>query len=157
MLRARISIVFGFCLFALAVSASAQNQNRKPGLWAVTTTITYPSTGAASAGRPSVGPYTINVCLTQALIDKYGAPLPQIGSCTVTKLDKKANSVAANLSCTGAATGTATMESSWTADHATGKIHFIGTAPVATEWNSASTSVFKSSDCGSVQPFPMPN
>jgi hypothetical protein len=151
----RVSILVCCCLFAAAASVAAQS--RKPGLWSVTTTITYaPSATEPAVPARTVGPYTANVCLTQALIDKYGAPLPQVGSCTVTRLDKKANSVTADLACTGSATGKARMESSWTADHATGKIHFVGTAPVATEWNSESTSVFKSADCGAVQPFPMP-
>jgi hypothetical protein len=150
-----VSIMVCCCLFAAASSVAAQN--RKPGLWAITTTVTYPPSGTDVAAQArSVGPFTTNVCLTQALIDKYGAPLPQVGTRTVSRLDKKANSVSADLVCTGATTGKATMQSSWTADHATDKIHFVGTAPVATEWNSASTSVFKSADCGTVQPFPMP-
>ena len=104
-----------------------------------------------------MGPISTDVCLTQALIDKFGAPLPKVGgSCQITRLDKKANSVSADMVCTGATTGKATMESTWTANQATGSVHFVGTAPRPMEWTSKSTSVFKSADCGGVQPFPMP-
>jgi hypothetical protein len=151
----RVWITLGCCLFALATFAEAQS--RKPGLWTITTTVTNAPSSAGASGRPALtGPFTTTVCLSQALIDKYGAPLPQIGSCQVIRLDKKANSVTADLTCSGVTTGKATMESSWTADHATGKIHFIATAPKAAEWTSTSTSVFKSADCGAVPPFPMP-
>jgi hypothetical protein len=49
----------------------------------------------------------------------------------------------------GATVGKATMQSTWTGDHATGSIHFVGTVPRPAEWTSNSTSVFKSADCGS--------
>jgi Protein of unknown function (DUF3617) len=76
--------------------------------------------------------YMFDVCLTQALIDKYGVPLPHIsGDCHITRLDKKANSMSAEMVCSGAIIGKATMQSSWTADHATGSVHFVGTAPQA--------------------------
>jgi hypothetical protein len=151
----RVCITLGCCLFALASVASAQS--RKPGLWTITTTVTYPPSANGAAGRPTTqGPFNTNVCLTQALIDKYGSPLPQIKDCKITSFNRKANSVTADLVCSGASTGKATMESTWTADHATGSIHVITTAPRTTEWTSTSTSVFKSADCGAVQPFPMP-
>jgi hypothetical protein len=127
----------------------ASAQSRKPGLWTITTTTT------TAAG--AMGPHSVDVCLSQALIDKYGAPLPKLGDgCRVTRLDKKAASVSADMVCTGATVGKATMQSSWTGDHATGSIHFVGTIPRPVEWSSKSTAVFKSADCGSVQPFPMP-
>jgi hypothetical protein len=86
-----------------------------------------PST-TGTTGDPST--YSVDVCLTQALIDKYGAPLPHIsGDCHITRLDKKANSMSAEMVCSGATIGKATMQSSWTADRATGSVHFVGTAP----------------------------
>jgi hypothetical protein len=148
--------VLGCCLFALATLASAQS--RKAGLWTMTTTTTMAAPGANPAGHPTiVGPHSIDVCLTQALIDKFGAPLPRLnGSCQITRLSKRANGVYAEMVCSGATTGKATMESTWTADSATGSVHFVGTAPRAMDWTSKSTSVFKSADCGTVQPYPMP-
>jgi hypothetical protein len=142
------------CLFALATFARAQS--RHPGLWTMTITVTGAPSTAGTSGHPST--YSADVCLTQALIDKYRAPLPHIsGDCHITRLDKKANSVSADMECTGATVGKATMQSSWTAEHATGSVHFIGTSPKPTEWTSNSTSVSKSADCGSVQPFPTPS
>jgi len=144
----RVRVALLFCLCGLATVASAQS--RKPGLWTITTTVTTSATGA-------MAPHSTNVCITQALIDRFGAPLPKLnGDCRITRLDKKANSVSADMVCTGAIVGKATMQSTWTGDHATGSIHFVGTVPRPAEWTSNSTSVFKSADCGSVQPFPMP-
>ena len=161
MSKARVLITLGCCLFALANLASAQN--RKAGLWSITTTMHYESQNPM-AGRPStVGPYTTSACLSQALIDKYGAPLPQVGgTCKITSLNKQANSVKAEMACTGRSSGTATMESTWTATTATGSVHFTGTpasgsSAKVVKWSSTSTSVFKSKDCGNVLPFPMPN
>jgi hypothetical protein len=151
--KTRVCVAFGCCLFALATVAPAQSRN--PGLWTMTITLNSAPSTAGTSGRPST--YSADVCLTQALIDKYGAPLPHIsGDCHITRLDKKANNVSADMVCSGATIGKVTMQSSWTADHATGSVHFVGTAPKPTEWTSNSTSVFKSADCGSVQPFPMP-
>ncbi len=152
----RVCITFGCCLLAFVSLASAQS--RKAGLWTITSTTTTAGTSAHADGHPAViGPYSIDVCLTQALIDKFGAPLPRLnGGCQITRLDKKANSMSAEMVCSGTTTGKATLESTWTADQATGSVHFIGTAPREMEWTSKSTSVFKSADCGKVQPFPMP-
>jgi hypothetical protein len=135
----------------------ASAQSRKPGLWTITTTVNYPPAANGAAEHPTTaGPNNSEVCLTQALIDKYGAPLPQIQDCTVTSFNKKANSVNAEMVCSGIIKAKVTMESTWTADRATGSVHVLTTAPRAMEWTSNSTSVFKSADCGTVQPFPMP-
>jgi hypothetical protein len=161
MTKTRVWIAMGCCLFAVALAAWAQG-GRKPGLWEITTTMNYQSQAGATGRPATVGPYTTPACLTQALIDKYGAPLPQVGQCKITSVNKQANSVKAILACTGRMNGTATMESTWTATTATGSVHFVmspppGSAAKAVEWTSTSTSVFKSADCGSVKPFPMPN
>jgi hypothetical protein len=85
-----------------------------------------PST-TGTTGQPST--YSVDVCLTQALIDKYGAPLPHIsGDCHITRLNKKANSMSAEM-VFRPPSAKATMQSSWTADHATGSVHFVGMAP----------------------------
>jgi len=161
MSNARVWMMLGFCLFALANFSAAQN--RKAGLWSITTTMHYESQ-PATPGRPTASaPYTTSACLTQELIDKYGAPLPQVGgTCKITSLDKQAHSVKAEMACTGRNSGNATMESTWTATTATGSVHFAGTPASGSsarvvKWSSTSTSVFKSKDCGNVQPFPMPN
>jgi hypothetical protein len=148
MATTRIRIALVLCLCGLAVVASAQA--RKAGLRTNTTIVTTPAGGARA-------PHTTEICLTQALLDKFGAPLPKLnGDCRITHLDKKADSVSAEMVCTGATAGKATLQSTWTSDHATGSIHFVGSGPQPTEWTSNSTSAFKSADCGSVKPFPMP-
>jgi hypothetical protein len=160
MRKTQVWIMLGCCLFGMASIASAQS--RKPGLWEITTTMHYPIS-SATPGRPAtMGPLTSQVCLTQALIDKYGAPLPQVGQCKVTSLNKQANSVKVEMTCTGRSNIKATGESTWTATTATGSMHFFGMAGSGSgakpmEWTSTSTSVFKSADCGSVKPYPMPN
>jgi hypothetical protein len=151
--RTRVCVALGCCLLALPALAPAQS--RKPGLWTMTTTVNNATSSTGTAAHPTT--YSGTVCLTQALIDKYGAPPPHISDdCHITRLDKKANSVSAEMVCSGAVVGKATMQSSWTAEQATGSVHFVGTAPKPMEWTSNSTSVFKSADCGSVQPLPMP-
>ncbi len=159
-------------VLALGILVWAQ-EGRKPGLWEITTTMTWqqspfpagmqmpPAAAAAFGGAPR----TFQYCLTQAMIDKYGAPMPQSqsrGSCQVANVQKTANSMSADWICTGAMNGKGTVESHWSDDGtAKGKVHFVGTMqmgpnPTPIEWTSESTSVYKGPDCGSVQPPPMP-
>ena len=164
----RIWITLGCCL--LAVSAWGQS-GRKPGLWEMTTNMTWqkspfpsnaqmpPQAAAAFSG----GPRTTQVCLTQAWIDRYGAPVPQShGGCQVTNVSLKLTGMTADMVCTGHLSGRGTVESDWSmGDTARGKVHFTGTmqmGPNATpiEWTVESTSVYKGPDCGSVQPMAPP-
>ena len=107
------------------------------------------------------GTHTVPVCLTQQQIDKYAAIISPISDCRVTNLVKKANGMTADLVCTGKMSGKASLESSWTDDeHATGNVHFVGSMQLgpsskAIEWTSASSSVYKGADCGSVKPYPL--
>jgi hypothetical protein len=110
------------------------------------------------------GARTTQVCLTQQMIDKYGSPPPQSGSnqCQMSNIVKKTNTMSADWVCSGAMAGKGTVEAAWTdADHATSKVHFLGSmqmGPNATpvEYTIESTSVFKGADCGSVKPLPTP-
>jgi hypothetical protein len=125
----------------------------------------FPPNMQAPPNSPFSGaPNTTQVCLTQAQIDKYGAPTPQSrGNCQIANVNLTASSMTADWVCTGTMSGKGTMESHWTEDgHATGKLHFVGTmqmgsrsAPV--EFTSNSTSVYKGADCGSVKPFVTPD
>jgi hypothetical protein len=111
------------------------------------------------------GAHTAQVCLTQTMIDKYGAPMPQSrnGQCQISNVALKANSMTADWICTGMMAGKGTLESNWSdPDHAIGKVHFIGTMqmgpnPTPVEYTIVSTSVYKGPDCGSVKPAPMPD
>ena len=59
--------------------------------------------------------------------------------------------------------GKGTVECAWTdPDHATGKVHFVGSMQMGpnappVEYTIVATSVYKGSDCGSVKPAPMPD
>jgi hypothetical protein len=144
---------------------------RKPGLWEITTTMTWqqspfpagmqlpPQAAAAFGGAP----HTIQYCLTQEMIDRFGAPMPQNrAGCTVSNVQKGPSSMTADWVCTGAMQGKGSIESHWTdSGTATGKMHFVGSMqmgpnPTPIEWTSESTSVYKGADCGSVKPPPLP-
>jgi hypothetical protein len=162
MRRTRVSIALVCCLFVMAALALAQG--RKAGLWDLTTTTTWQESPfpADMPGSPAAGgTHTMPVCFTQQQMDKYSAIIPPISDCHVTNLVKKSNGMTADLVCTGRMSGKASLESSWTdGEHATGKVHFVGSMQVgsnnkAMEWTSASSSVYKSADCGSVKPFPL--
>jgi|SRR5271157_4505185 len=168
MRKTRVWITLGCCLFAVAAFAQAQT-TRKPGLWEMTTSMTFqqspmPPGMQAPAGSPFAGgPHTMQVCLTQAMIDKYGGPMSQPrGDCQVTDVVMKPDGMTANLVCTGRTNGTGTVETSWTEpDHTRSKVHFTGTLQMGPnsrpiEWTSESVSVYKGPDCGSVQPVQIP-
>lgn len=159
--RVRIAVVL--CSLVVAVCASAQT--RKAGLWELTTMMTWqqsPFPGGMPGGGN--GPQRTQVCLTQAMIDKYGAIMPSTrnGSCQFTNIVMNPGGMTGTMVCTGAMSGKGTMESS-SADgiHATGSVHFVGTMkaganPMPVEWTSKSNATFKGADCGSVKPQPMP-
>ncbi len=169
MRKFRVLIIMGSCLFAMSLFASAQAAI-KPGLWEMTANMTWqksplppgitlpPSIKSPFSGTTT----TTQVCLTQAMIDKYGAPVSQDPNCQFTNVMMKANSMTSVMVCSGKMNGMGTVESSWTdGNHANGKVHFSGTmqsGPNATpvEWTGISTSTYKGPDCGSVKPLPMP-
>jgi hypothetical protein len=172
MRKTGLMIALGCCLLAVAVFAWAQ-VNRKPGLWEINSTMTWqqspfppgmqvpPGAAAAFGG----GPRTTQVCLTQAWIDKYGAPIPQSrNNCQATNVVLKPNSMTGDWVCTGQMAGKGTLESSWDdTDHAKGKMHFVGAMqsprspnPIPIEFTVVSESTYKGADCGSVQPIQMP-
>jgi hypothetical protein len=162
MCRTRVWISTSFCLLTLAVFAEAQT--RKPGLWELTTTTTWQRSPFPASGPPASGAtHTTPVCLTQQQIDKYGAILPESrNNCQVIHLVKKSTSMTADMVCTGRMSGKVSLEALFTdSEHATGKVHFVGSMQIGPdnkpmEWTSSSVSTFKGSDCGSVQPPPMP-
>ncbi|MGB0065178.1 MAG: DUF3617 family protein [Terracidiphilus sp.] len=172
MSKTPVRILFGCCLFAAAVLCWAQAA-RKPGLWTMTSTITWqksPMPPGMTLPPGVQNPFapitrTSDVCLTQEMIDKFGAPMmpPQAQeSCTVSNVVLKTDSMTAEMTCTGRMNAHATIESSWPGGNtAHGKIHFTGamqmgpnSAPI--EYTVESTSVYKGADCGSVKPLSMP-
>jgi hypothetical protein len=159
------------CLFAMTVFALAQTG--KPGLWVLTSTTKwrqspYPegmggSPAAGGGHSPLAGVHTTQFCVTQQYFDKYGAILPQISGCRVTNIVKKAYGMTGEMACTGKMSGKLSLESSWINDeHTTGKVHFVGLMQVGptskpVEWTTASSSIYKGADCGSVKPIPVPD
>lgn len=157
-------------VFALGLILWAQ-ETRKPGLWEITTMMTWqqtpfpagmqmPPQAAAAFGG---GPRTTQYCLTQAMIDRYGAPLPQSrGNCQAANVQKTASSMTADWICTGPMSGKGSIESHWGEDGvAKGKVHFVGTMqmgpnPTPIEWTAESTSVYKGPACGNVKPPELP-
>ena len=172
--RASIALTASTALTSLLLAGAviAQAQSRKPGLWEMTTTMTwqqspFPAGMTPPGGAHSPfggGPRTTQICITQEMIDKYGAPVPQsrAGECSFTNVDKTDHSMTADMVCTGRMSGKGTLQSSWDdPEHAKGSVHFTGSiqAPSGTlpiEWTSQSTSVYKGADCGSVKPLPIP-
>jgi hypothetical protein len=157
------------CSFLLAGLLAEGQSSRKPGLYEVTSNMSFGGSsmpqmpaGAQMAGHPMGAPRTTQVCVTQAMIDKFGgpSPAPQRGDCEITNVSLKPNGMTAAISCTGQMTATGTVESSWAPD-GTGKssVHLTGTmGPSARpiDVTMQATSVYKGADCGSVQPPPMP-
>ena len=147
------------CLSVLTLFALAQT--RKAGLWELTTTTTWQQSLSGNGEPSSRVPHTSQFCVTQPYFDKYGAILPPIPGCRLTNLVKKANGVTGEMACTGKMSGKLSLESSWTdVEHATGKVHFMGSMQVGPsgkpiEWTSASSGTYKGTDCGSVKPVPM--
>jgi len=169
MRKTLVWITLSFCLFAVANVASAQ-AIRKPGLWEMTTTMTWqkspmPAGMVMPPGMKSPfsgSTITSQVCLTQAMIDKYGAPVSQNKDCQIVNISMKANGMTASMVCSGKMSGKGTIESQWPdGSHARGKEHFEGTMQagpntVPVEYSADSTSTYKGPDCGSVKPLPMP-
>jgi hypothetical protein len=169
MRKTLVWITLCFCLFAVANVASAQ-AIRKPGLWEMTTTMTWqkspmPPGMVMPPGMKSPfsgSTITSQVCLTQAMIDKYGAPMSQSKDCQIVNISMRASGMTASMVCSGKMNGKGTIESQWPdGSHARGKVHFEGTMQagpntVPVEYSADSTSTYKGADCGSVKPLPMP-
>jgi len=181
MSRNGVWIAIGCCIAGLATLAHAQTK-QKPGLWEVTTQMSM--NGASMPQMPQLppgvqlppgmkmpqmaspyAPHTTQMCVTQAMIDKYGGPYsaPPNGSCKVSDIALKPDGMTAKMTCTGAMNATGTVESTWSADGNTTKttMHLTGTmqmgpnsSPIDMTMNA--TSAYKGPDCGSVKPMAMP-
>jgi hypothetical protein len=170
MRNTRVWITFCLCLFAVTIMALSQAV-RKPGLWEMTTNMTWQKSPMPAGMNMPAGmksPFsgmttTTQVCLTQAMIDKYGAPVSQNQrDCKIANVVMHTSSMTADLICNGKMNGKGELQSTWTdGGHATGKVHFAGTMQMGqnatpVEWTVNSTSTYKGPDCGSVAPMPMP-
>jgi hypothetical protein len=134
--------------------------DKKPGLYEVTSAMTWIQSPFPQGMVPPAAPTTTKVCLTQEQIDKFGGGTPQTrGNCAVSNVVMKPGKVSADMTCTGQMTGKGTFESTWSDPNlSTDSMHFTGemrmgpnTKPV--EWKTSGTSKFLSADCGSVKPL----
>jgi Protein of unknown function (DUF3617) len=149
----RACLALSGCLLTLSFAARAQE--RKPGLYelTITTTTVLPAASTYPAR-------TFQACLTQEMIDQYGAIFPDrlTRVCQLANVVKKAGGMTADMVCTGPLTGKGTLAVSWNdAEHTTGNLHFSGTMfpgekEIKVEWSAVTKSVFKSPDCGDILP-----
>jgi hypothetical protein len=141
------------CFFVAMLAAGAQD--RKPGLYELTLNTTTVSP------NPSVsGTRVTQVCLTQEMIDKYGAIVPQNLSniCQIVNVVKKSGGMTADISCAGTLSGKGTLEVNWTdSEHTKGKINFSGSMhpgdkEIKIEWSAVTSSAYKAPDCSALKP-----
>ena len=161
-------VLVGACSLTLAAAALAQLK-QKPGLWEVTATMSMAGMpempqGARNMPNSPFGAHTSQVCVTQAMIDKYGGPNPNPphADCKVSDVVNKPNGMSAKISCTGQMVATGTVESTWTDPnnthttmHLTGNMQ-MGQMQHPVDMTMKADSVYKGADCGSVKPMPLP-
>jgi len=176
MSKCRIGIALCCCLPMLVTAAQGQTK-QKPGLWEVTSQMSMGGQGAPQMPQmppgtqlpPGMsvspfGPHTSQVCVTQAMIDKYGGPTsqPPRGDCQVTNIVMKANGMTADITCTGQMDTTGTITSTWTDGNSTDTtMHMTGTMQMGAnnrpvDMTMHTTSTYKGPDCGNVKPLTMP-
>jgi hypothetical protein len=154
MSKTRIWVVVSCCLIAMAASAQGQ---RKAGLWEVTSQMSM----SGMPNMPAMGARTQQVCVTQAMIDKYGGPYsnPQNAQCQVTNMSLTTTGMSADLSCTGQMSMTGTVKTTFV-DANTTKTTMLMNMTMGNgqqmQMTMNATSSYKGADCGSVQPLAMP-
>lgn len=165
MRNTRLLIAMGswLCAGGLALSATTA---RQPGLWEIKTDTTWqkaPQVPGTEGEKLRGGAHTSQVCLTQEMIDDYGALVPQArGQCSIQNRTMTGNRITGDYVCTGMMEGKGALESAWTdPQHVVGRVHFVGTFDVGgdrqpIEWTTESTSTFKSSSCGLIKPKQLP-
>jgi Protein of unknown function (DUF3617) len=148
-------LILGCCIIAL--SAQAQAQGRKPGLWEVTSQM---SMSGGPQNMPQMAPRTSQVCVTQAMIDKYGGPYsnPPQSQCQITNMSMSATGMSADLSCTGRGNMTGTVRTTFVDENTTKTTVQMSMAMGSNTMNMTmeSTATYKGPDCGSVQPMALP-
>jgi hypothetical protein len=153
--KARVWVTLGLCV--VAFSAQAWGQKGKAGLWEMTTSMSM----SGMPSMPSMGSHTQSVCVTQAMVDKYGGPYssPQNGQCQTTNVVVTATGMTANLTCTGRTSMTGTVQTTFV-DANTTKTTVQTTTAMGNgqtmTMTMQTTAVYKGADCGSVKPLPMP-
>ncbi len=150
----RVGLRVCCCLLALATVAQGQ-MKQKPGLYDVTVQL-----DMGMAGAPPMPPRTSQVCVTQAMIDKYGGGYsnPQAG-CQTSNVSVTLTGMTATVTCTGRMNMTGKVQSTFVdANTVKTKVQMTMTTPNGQTMNTTmdSTYVYKGPDCGSVKPPPLP-
>jgi hypothetical protein len=148
-------LILGCCIIAFA--AQAQSQSRKPGLWEVTSQM---SMSGGPANMPQMPPRTSQVCVTQAMIDKYGGPYsnPPQSQCQITNMSVTATGMSADLTCSGRGSMSGTVKTTFVDSNTTKTTVQMTMTMGSNTMNMTmeSTAMYKGPDCGSVQPLAMP-
>jgi len=154
--RTRVWLMLGLCVVALAAQARGQ---RKAGLWEVTSSMSM----SGMPGMPQMPARTSQVCVTQAMIDKYGGPYqnPQNAQCKLTNVSLTASGMTADLTCTGRMTETGTIQTTFVDANTIKTVMQLNMAQMPNGQSMTmtmnTTSTYKGPDCGSVQPLTMPS
>ncbi len=163
-------------IFTIAVlalfSAAAVAQAHKAGLYDITSTMEFkqaPFMQMPGASSPLSAPHSEQVCVSQAMIDKYngvvqrpGGPGGRQQDCKMSNLNKTATGMTGQLVCTGHTNGKADIQMTWGDGNSyTGTMHFIGQMQMGAESRPFEyvvhiSSTYKGADCGSVKPLDMP-
>ncbi len=154
MSKTRIWMVVVCCFIALAATAQGQ---RKAGLWEVTSQMSM----SGMPNMPSMGSHTQQVCVTQAMVDKYGGPYsnPPNAQCQVTNVSLTTSGMSANLTCTGRTSMTGTVTATFVDANTTKttvQMNMTMGNGQQMDMTMQSTASYKGSDCGSVQPLALP-
>jgi len=144
------------CLILFAACAQGQTK-QKPGLWQVTTQM---SMSGGPMNMPQMPAHTSQVCVTQAMIDKYGGPYsnPQNAQCQLSDVSLTATGMTANLTCTGQMSMSGTVQIVFVDANTTKTTVNMAMQMGANSMNmtSVSTGTYKGPDCGNVKPLAMP-
>jgi len=151
----RIGAILALCSFPFA--AQAQGHKQKPGLYEVST-IT--SMSGMPGNTPQGAPHTSQVCVTQAMVDKYGGPMSsqQMPNCKSSDVVVTPSGMSATVTCSGKVNSTGTVKSIFV-DANTTKTTINMTITMGSQtmtMTTQSTYAYKGPDCGSVKPPAVP-
>jgi len=181
MSKMRIWLMLVCCFVVLAAAARGQSK-QKPGLWEMTSQASMG--GASMPQMPQLPPgaqlppgmqmpqmgsslpsHTMQACVTQAMIDKYGTPYssPPRGDCKLTDVAITPTGMTAKMVCSGQMNATGTIQATFVDANTTKtKMHLTGTMQAGPnsmplDMTVQTTSTYKGPDCGSLKPLPMPS
>lgn len=166
MRKGQIGIALVCCLPMLVTVAQGQSK-QKPGLWETTSQMTISGMPQMPQNMPNspFAPHTVQVCVTQEMVDKYGGPMsqPQRGDCQVTNISMKPDGMTAEIMCTGQMSAKGDITTKFTDGNSTDMtMHLAGTMQMGQnsrpiDMTLHATSVYKGPDCGSVKPMTVPS